>query len=125
MNTEAIDLQQYHTMSQSNVAPRSGVASNLSFPTTGGKRRVHAEGVTMLEKKLQAREEELKMQSMENRIRRLEFEEQRARKMEQLANKRAENMIEARKRHYTDLLQKKNFLLNKQLDENRQRQLNI
>ena len=62
---------------------------------------------------------------MENRIKRLEFEEQRARKMEDMANKRAEKMIDARKRHFEDLLLKKNYYLNMQLAENKQREVNL
>ena len=43
---------------------------------------MHTEGIKMLEEHYAATEEKMKLQSMENRIRRLEFEEQRARKME-------------------------------------------
>ena len=98
------------------IAPRSGAVTSMHIPTSmGGKRRVHTEGLKMLENHYQMSEEKLKMQSMENRIRRLEFEEQRARKMERLANERASNMIDARKRHFEDLLLKKNYYLNLQI----------
>ena len=61
---------------------------------------------------------------MENRIRRLEFEEQRARKMEELANKKADSMIDARKRHFEDMLIKKNHYYNVAIAEEKQRQQN-
>ena len=50
-----------------------------------GKRRVHNEGLKMLDNHYEVIEERSKLKSMENRIRRLEFEEERARKMENLA----------------------------------------
>ena len=45
----------------------------------------------MLDNHYQVIEERTKLQSMENRIKRLEFEEKRARKMEQLANHKIES----------------------------------
>lgn len=45
--------------------------------------------------------------------------------MEELANKRADNMIEARKRHFEDLLLKKNFYAQKQEMEDKQREVNL
>ena len=44
--------------------------------------------------------------------------------MEELANKRTDNMLEARKRHFEDLLLKKNHYLNMQLAEDKQRDAN-
>jgi len=70
------------------------------------------------------KEEELKLQTMENRLRRLEFEEKRSQKMEQLANKRADNMIDSRKRHFEDMLMKKNHYFNVSMQEEKQRELN-
>ena len=46
---------------------------------------------------------------MENRLKRLQFEETRSKKMSALAQDRAEKMIEARNRHFQELLNKKNF----------------
>jgi len=46
---------------------------------------------------------------MENRVKRLQFEEERSRKMAELAQQRAEKMLDARKRHYEDLMVKKNY----------------
>ena len=45
--------------------------------------------------------------------------------MEETANKRAENMIMARKRHFEELMIKKNHYLNMSIQEDRQRELNI
>lgn len=62
------------------VAPRSGAVTSVNLPTTmGGKRRVHTEGLKMLDEQYSLKEEEVKLQSMHNRIARLEFEEKRAR----------------------------------------------
>ena len=44
--------------------------------------------------------------------------------MEQLANKRAENMIDSRKRHFEDMLMKKNHYFNVSMQEEKQRELN-
>ena len=69
-------------------------------------------------------EEKMKMQSLENRVKRLEFEDERCRKMEASANIKAEKMIENRRRHYEDMLLKKNHSLQVQLIENMQREEN-
>jgi len=70
------------------------------------------------------KEEEIKLQTMENRIRRLEFESKRSNKMEQVANKRAESMIGARKRHFDDMIAKKNHFETVAIQEEQQRDLN-
>jgi hypothetical protein len=58
------------------IAPRSGAMTSLNIPTSmGGKRRVHTDGLKMLDQHYEMQEEKIKMQSMENRIKRLEFEE--------------------------------------------------
>lgn len=113
VNTESmiggLRIDDNETMS---IAPRSGAITSVNIPTSmGGKRRVHTEGLKMLDQHYSTKEEQMKLQSMENRIKRLEFEETRAQKLESLANKRADNMIEARKRHFEDLLLKKNHYL--------------
>ena len=48
------------------------------FMPQTSKRRVHADGLKMLDQHYQMKEDELKLQSMENRVRRLEFEDKRA-----------------------------------------------
>ena len=61
------------------IAPRSGAITSVNIPTSmGGKRRVHTEGLKMLDQHYSTKEEQMKLQSMENRIKRLEFEETRA-----------------------------------------------
>ena len=72
---------------------------------------MHDEGLSMLENKYVVMEEKMKMQSLENRVKRLEFEDERCRKMEASANIKAEKMIENRRRHYEDMLLKKNHSL--------------
>ena len=58
------------------VGPKSGAATAISIPqVSGGKRRVHTEGLKMLDNKYIVMEEKMKMQSIENRVKRLEFEE--------------------------------------------------
>ncbi len=44
--------------------------------------------------------------------------------MEATANKRADNMIMARKRHFEDLMIKKNHHLNMSIQEDKQREIN-
>jgi hypothetical protein len=44
--------------------------------------------------------------------------------MEALANTRADTMINARKRHFEDLLLKKNWYMNKEITEDQQREAN-
>lgn len=63
----------------------------------------------MLDKHYNMNENQQKVAVMENRIKRLHFEEGRARKMANVAQNRAENMLDARKRHFQDLVLKKNF----------------
>ena len=125
MNTSVV-TSTHSSNNEMPMAPKSGAhtsVSQLSIPISlAGKRRVHAEGLKMLDQHYQRKEEELKMQTMENRIKRLEFEEQRARKMEELANKKADSMIDARKRHFEDMLIKKNHYYNVAIAEEKQRQ---
>lgn len=61
-----IKLDENQSMS---IAPRSGAVTSIHIPTTmGGKRRVHTEGLKMLDEQYSLKEEKIKMQSMENRI---------------------------------------------------------
>ena len=64
------------------------------------------------------------MQVMENRIRRLEYEDQRAHKMEAAAHDRASRMMEARQRHFEESMIKKHHFMNVQREESRQRMIN-
>ena len=90
------------------IASRSGAVTSVNLSTTmGGKRRVHTEGLKMLDEHYTIQEEKIRLKNMENRIMRLEFEEQRSRKMEEHANKRADSMMNARKRHFEELMMKK------------------
>ena len=73
-----------------------------------GKRRIHGDGLVMLERHYSLKEQEIKALQMENRIKRLQFEEERSKKLEQTANERAEKMLDARKRHFDQLVEKKN-----------------
>ena len=54
---------------------------------------------------------------MENRIKRLEFEEQRAKKLENQANKRVDNMINARTRHQETMMEKQAHQIKLRIDE--------
>ena len=47
---------------------------------------------------------------MENRLKRLEEEERRAQKNQMVAEKKAKDMLEARSRHYMDMLTKIKYL---------------
>ena len=108
------------------IASRSGAATSVNQSTTmGGKRRVHTEGLKMLDEHYTIQEEKIRLKNMENRIIRLEFEEQRSRKMEEQANKRADSMMNARKRHFEELMLKKNWYLNREQVESQQREANL
>ena len=72
----------------------------------GGKRRIHQEGLLMLGNHYNLKESELKSQIMENRIKRLEYEENRAQKNQAAAERKAEMMLAARNRHHEDLMRK-------------------
>jgi hypothetical protein len=80
----------------------TGVKSNqtLSLPTLGQVRRVHNDGLLMLDNHYTMKEIEIKHQIMENRLKRLQEEEARANKNQRMAEKKAKEMLEARSRHY-------------------------
>jgi hypothetical protein len=54
----------------------------------------------MLEKRYQEKDAQDRLQTMQNRVRRLQFEDERASKMAEIAQTKAEKLLEARKRHY-------------------------
>jgi hypothetical protein len=84
---------------------RASLSTNLTT-LGGGKRRIHQEGLLMLGNHYNLKESELKSQIMENRIKRLEFEETRAQKNQAAAERKAEMMLAARNRHHEDLMRK-------------------
>ena len=51
---------------------------SVALPSLGGKRRVHEDGILMLDKHFNMREAEKKFEVMENRLKRLQDEEARA-----------------------------------------------
>jgi len=54
------------------IASRSGAATSVNQSTTmGGKRRVHTEGLKMLDEHYTIQEEKIRLKNMENRIMRL------------------------------------------------------
>lgn len=63
----------------------------------------------MLDNHYNLREMEQKHQIMENRLKRLEDEEKRAQKNQLAAEKKAAEMLQARSRHYQDLMEKIKF----------------
>jgi len=73
--------------------------SDRSFGDITAKRRVMEDGVYMLDTHLEQRDNETKMHVMENRIKRLLFEEERARREAEKARKKADSMLKARQRH--------------------------
>lgn len=84
----------------------TGVRSNqtLSLPSLGQVRRVHNDGLLMLDNHYNMKEVELKHRVMENRLKRLEIEDQRAERNQIMAEKKATEMLEARGRHYTEMM---------------------
>ncbi len=57
----------------------------------------------MLDVKYSEQETKAKLDAVSNRLNRLEFEEKRAQRLAELAEKRAADLIEARKRHFSEL----------------------
>lgn len=60
----------------------------------------------MLDKHLSVKDSSHKIEIMQNRVKRLLFEEERARKLSTLAKMKAEKMLEARDRHQKELFDK-------------------
>ena len=74
---------------------------SMSHPVDG--RKAMREGIEMLEVKLLQKDNANKANLLENRIKRLVFEEQRAKKLTEIANEKAEKLLKARDRHQKDL----------------------
>jgi len=62
-------------------------------------RQAMREGIDMLEARLLQKDKATKANLLENRIKRLVFEEQRAKKLTEIANEKAEKLLKARDRH--------------------------
>ena len=67
--------------------------SSVSLPTLGGRRRVHNDGMMMLDNHYSMKETEQKAAIMENRLKRLEAEEARAQRNQKMAEKKAQEML--------------------------------
>ena len=78
----------------------------MSLPALGNIRRVHNDGLLMLDNHYNMREVEIKANIMENRLKRLQQEENRAQRNQRMAEKKAQEMLEARGRHYRDMMEK-------------------
>jgi hypothetical protein len=88
-----------HDLYDSDLAAQR-IVSTISLPSLGGKRRVHNDGMVMLDQHYNLKETEQKYSIMENRLKRLEEEEKRAHKNQMMAEKKASDMMNARARHY-------------------------
>ena len=100
--------------------------TSLETQVIGGrtsKRRVHEDGLVMLKEHYAQIEENQKVQQMENRLKRLQFEEERSKKMSALAQDRAEKMIKARNRHFHELVNKKNFYAQQKIEVEKKREV--
>ena len=64
-----------------------------------GQRRIHVDGFQMLDIKYSEHEHRQKLIAMENRVRRLEFEERRAKQLQEQALKKTKDLELARQRH--------------------------
>lgn len=60
----------------------------------------------MLEAKFVQKDSTRKVNALENRIKRLVFEEQRAKKLTDIANEKAEKLLRARDRHAKEIEEK-------------------
>jgi len=70
------------------------------------KRKAIREGIDMLEAKYMQKDSQLKSNALEARIKRLVFEEQRAKKLTDIATEKAEKLLKARERHERELHEK-------------------
>ena len=66
---------------------------------TGTTRKAIREGIDMLEAKYLQKDGSIKACALEARIKRLVFEENRAKKLTEIANEKAEKLLKARDRH--------------------------
>jgi IS5 family transposase len=69
----------------------------------GVGRKVIRDGIRMLEARYMQRDSQFKQGTLENRIKRLVFEEQRAKKLTDIANEKAEKLLKARDRHQQEM----------------------
>jgi hypothetical protein len=69
---------------------------------TGGRKAIK-EGLDMLEAKYLQKDVALKASALEARIKRLVFEENRAKKLTDIANEKAEKLLKARDRHQREV----------------------
>ena len=67
------------------------------------KRRVLQEGVEVLGARSYFQESKVKVQALENRIKRLVYEDERAKKLTQIANEKSEKLLRARERHEREI----------------------
>jgi len=74
-------------------------------PDKSGRRAIK-EGIEMLEARFLQKDSTVKANMLENRIKRLVFEEQRAKKLTDIANEKAEKLLKARDRHQKELEEK-------------------
>lgn len=85
----------------------NGTSRSLSVVPSGMKggqsRKAIREGIDMLEAKFLQKDSLLKSNALEARIRRLVFEEQRAKKLTDIATEKAEKLLKARDRHQREL----------------------
>jgi hypothetical protein len=81
---------------------RQNTSRSLSVVHTGGRKGLK-EGIDMLEAKYLQKDSGIKVKALENRIKRLVFEEGRAKKLTEIANEKAEKLLKARDRHQGEL----------------------
>jgi hypothetical protein len=89
---------------------KSHNVGSLQLPTLGNYRRVHNDGLLMLDNHYNLKEMEDKAKIMENRLKRLNDQEAKAIKNQKIAEKKASDMLLARGRHYNDMMNKMRFM---------------
>lgn len=86
--------------------PTISNVGHLGITSLGYKRRVNQDGVRMLQNNLALKESEFKAVILENRLKHLESEEIKAQKNRIKAEKKAHELLEARRRHHEELVEK-------------------
>jgi len=102
-----------HNVPNMQLMPRKnqlgGTARSLSVVPNGKggiSRKAIREGIDMLEAKFLQKDSSMKANALESRIKRLVYEEQRAKKLTDIASEKAEKLLKARERHQRELEEK-------------------
>ena len=81
-------------------------------------------GMKMREQQAILKDQMMKNQALENRIKRLAYEQQRAQKLTDIATEKAGKLLDARDRHQRQLEEKMRLKQERQIEEDKKRMVN-